>query len=138
MRRLTLLVAIMAVLGAATGVSALARGDEKAPEAKKPVTNKVCPLMGDEVSSKVRIEHDGQWVYFCCSGCVETFKANPAAAIAKMSDEDRAAIQKNKTCPMSGEEITTFDVRSELDGKFVYFCCAMCKGKFDKEHPTAK
>ncbi len=138
MQRLTLLVAILAVLGVVTGVSASATADEKASDAKKPVTNKVCPLMGDEVSTKVRIEHDGQWVYFCCSGCVDAFKADPAAAIAKMSDEDRAAIQKNKTCPMSGEEITAFDVRSELDGKFVYFCCAMCKGKFDKQHPTAR
>jgi|CXWL01.1.fsa_nt_gi YHS domain-containing protein len=138
MRRLTFLVAIMAVLGVAASVSASAMGDEKAAESKMPVTNKACPIMGGAVSAKVRIEHDGQWVYFCCPGCIDAFKADPAASIAKMSDEDRAAIQKNKTCPMSGEEITAFDVRSELDGKFVYFCCAMCKGKFDKQHPTAK
>jgi YHS domain-containing protein len=133
-----MLVAILAVLGISVGASAAAMGDEKAAGAKKPVTNTVCPLMGDEVSAKVRVEHDGQWVYFCCSGCIDTFKADPQAAIAKMSAEDKAAIEKNKTCAMSGEEITSFNVRSELDGRFVYFCCAGCKTSFDKQHPSAK
>lgn len=130
------MMAILAVVGASASFVAAA-GDEKAASAKAHVTNTVCPLMGDEVSSKVRIEHDGQWVYFCCSGCVGMFKSDPAAAIAKMSDADKLAIQKNTTCPMSGEKITTFDVRSESEGKFVYFCCAGCKAKFDKEHPPA-
>ena len=137
MRRLTLLVAILAVLGGVAAGTAMATGDEKA-SAKKPVTNTMCPLMGDEVSAKVRTEHDGQWVYFCCAGCVEMFKADPAAAIAKMSDADKAAIQKNATCPIGGEAISSFNVRSEFEGRFPYFCCPSCKTTFDKDHPGAK
>lgn len=138
MRRLMLLVTIMTVLGGAAAFTTSTQGDDKAPADTKPVTNAVCPLMSDEVNPKVRTEHDGQWVYFCCAGCTDMFKADPAAAIAKMSDADRAAIQKNKTCPMSGSEITSFNVRSEHEGRFVYFCCASCKAKFDAKNAAPK
>ena len=41
------------------------------------VTNKVCPIMGDEVNPKHRFEYEGQLVYVCCSGCRDEFNANP-------------------------------------------------------------
>jgi YHS domain-containing protein len=104
----------------------------------KPVTNKTCPLMGDETNPKWRAEYQGQYVYFCCSGCVEMFKTDPEAAIAKLSAEDKAAVQKNTVCPVSNEKIESFTVRSEVDGKLVYFCCDHCKAKFDAEHATAR
>lgn len=134
MRRLTLVLTMVTILAGVAISAASVRGDDKAPAGKPPVTNTVCPLMGDAVSPKVRVEHDGQWVYFCCAGCVEMFKADPAAAIAKMSDADREAIKKNTKCAISGEEITSFDVRSEHEGRFVYFCCASCKAKFDAKN----
>jgi len=135
MRRLTTLMALAAVCLSLAASFALA--DDAAKPAEKPVTNKVCPLMGDETNPKWRVEYQGQYVYFCCSGCVDMFKADPEAAIAKLSAEDKAAIQKNETCAVSGEKIEKFDVRSEYDGRFVYFCCEHCKAKFDQEHPAA-
>ena len=136
MRRLTLLAAMAAVLLSLSASFVLAAGDDAAGTIK--VTNKRCPVMNDDASVKYRTEYEGQYVYFCCSGCVDMFKADPKAAIAKMSDEDRAAIQKNTVCPVSGEKIEKFDVRSEYEGKFVYFCCEHCKTSFDKEHAGAK
>jgi YHS domain-containing protein len=133
---MTLVAALAAFVLSLSASFALASGGET--PADKPVTNKVCPLMGDEVDPKWKLEHEGQWVYFCCRGCIDMFKADPAAAIAKMSDEDRAAIMKNTKCAVSGEEITSFDVRSEHNGRYVYFCCGGCKTKFDKEHAAAK
>ena len=130
MRRL---LALAAVLGICLGVGAtLTRADEAAKP--KPVTNKMCPLMADETNPKWRVEYEGQYVYFCCSGCIDMFKADPQAAIAKLSAEDKAAIQKNTVCPVSNETIESFTVRSEANGKLVYFCCEHCKDKFDKEH----
>lgn len=131
MRRMTLLAAIAALVFSISATVTLATGDHHAPA--KGVTNKVCPLMGDEVNAKIRTEHEGQYVYFCCSGCIDMFKADPAAAIAKMSDEDKAAIQKNETCPVTGEKIASFDTRVEHEGKFVYLCCAGCEAKFKKD-----
>lgn len=135
MRRMTLVAALAAFVLSLSASFALASGGET--PADKPVTNKICPLMNDEVDAKWKHEHEGQLVYFCCRGCIDMFKADPAAAIAKMSDEDKKAIQKNTTCAVSGEPIVSFDVRSEHNGRFVYFCCAGCKTKFDKEHQTA-
>ena len=133
MRRLSLIAAVAAVLLSLSASFALADGPEKAAE--KPVTNKMCPLMADETNPKWRTEYKGQYVYFCCSGCIDMFKSDPEAAIAKLSDEDKAAIQKNTKCPISGETIENWDTRTEYNGKLVYFCCDMCKGKFEKAHP---
>lgn len=38
-------------------------------------------------------------------------------------------------CPVSGHsfEITKDTLHSEVDGKFVYYCCAGCKDKFDAD-----
>jgi YHS domain-containing protein len=136
MRRLSLFAAVAAVLLSLGGSFALADGGDTAVE--KPVTNKMCPFMGEPTNPKFRTEYNGQYVYFCCAGCVDTFKANPEAAIAKLSDEDRAAIQKNTACPISGETIENWDTKTEYNGKLVYFCCPMCKDKFEKSHPPAK
>jgi YHS domain-containing protein len=127
MRRLTMVAAIAALFLSFSANVALA-GDDKA----MPVTNKMCPLMGDAVDPKVRTEHEGQYVYFCCAGCVKMFEADPKAAIEKMSAEDRAAIAKNETCPVTGEKITSWDTKVEKDGKLVYLCCAGCKKQFEK------
>ncbi len=136
MRRLSILAAVAAVLLSLTGSFALA--DDAAKPAEKPVTNKMCPLMGDETNPKWRVEYEGQYVYFCCSGCVDMFKADPAASIAKMTPEDKAAIQKNTTCPVTGEAIENWNTRAEYNGKLVYFCCPGCKATYDKSHtPTA-
>jgi YHS domain-containing protein len=96
------------------------------------VTNKMCPLMGEAVDPAVRMEHEGQYVYFCCKMCVGEFKKDPAKAINELSAEDRAAIKKNETCPVSGEKINDWSHRMEKDGKLVYFCCPKCKGNFEK------
>ena len=70
-----------------------------------------------EVLEKHRVEYEGQYVYFCCSGCIDMFKADPAAAIAKMTPEDRDAIKKNTTCPITGEEIGASTERVEFEGR---------------------
>lgn len=131
------LIALFMWLALSVGVgSSPALADDSAKAEAMPVTNKVCPMTGEEVTSKFRVEYNGQYVYFCCGGCASSFKADPDAAIAKLSSDDKAAIQKNTVCPISGETIESFDTRSELDGKLVYFCCTHCKERFDKEHPA--
>jgi YHS domain-containing protein len=135
MRRLSLIAAVALVLVGMCASFALADGGDTASE--KPVTNKRCPFMNEETNAKYRAEYKGQYVYFCCAGCVDMFKTDPEAAIAKLSDEDKAAVAKNTKCPISGETIENWDTHTEFNGKIVYFCCPMCKGEFEKKHPTA-
>ena len=134
MHRLATLAAAAALTLCLSGAIVCASGgDDKA--APKALTNAYCPIMGTDspADPAIRTEHEGQYVYFCCEGCLNTFKKDPAKYIAKMSPEEQAAIKANDTCPLSGEKITDRSVRSEANGKLVYFCCEHCKTAFDKK-----
>ncbi len=43
-----------------------------------------CPVMGGAIDKTIFVEYKGKKVYFCCPGCVETFKANPEKYVAKL------------------------------------------------------
>jgi len=130
MRRIT--VAFFLLMLVAVAVSAAA--DDTA---KKPVTNKLCPVSGSPVSEKYRAEYNGQYVYVCCEGCVNEFKKNPEPFVAKMSKEERELIKINEVCPVSGEPIDKTK-SLEFEGRKVYFCCDHCIEKYKKDHPGAK
>lgn len=110
--------------------------DAKKTDAK-PVTNKECPVSGGPVNPAYRTEYQGQYVYVCCQGCLDEFKKDPEKVVAKMSKEERAAIQKNELCPMSKEPISA-DFRVEDKGRLVYFCCAGCMTSYKKKMEAAK
>ena len=46
-----------------------------------------CPVMGGKIDKDFYADHAGKRVYFCCSGCVETFKKEPAKYIKKLEDQ---------------------------------------------------
>lgn len=48
------------------------------------VTNEICPIMGGKVNPQISTEYKGKKVYFCCSGCIEQFKANPKKYVDKL------------------------------------------------------
>lgn len=43
-----------------------------------------CPVMGGPIDKSVFVEYQGKKVYFCCPGCVDTFKASPEKYISKL------------------------------------------------------
>ncbi len=43
-----------------------------------------CPVMGGEINKKVFADHNGKRVYFCCPGCIETFKKDPDKYLKKL------------------------------------------------------
>lgn len=48
------------------------------------IPQKTCPVMGAAIDSSIYVDHDGKRVYFCCSSCVGTFKANPEKYLRKL------------------------------------------------------
>ncbi|HSV43326.1 MAG TPA: YHS domain-containing protein [Candidatus Bathyarchaeia archaeon] len=54
---------------------------------KKAVAPRICPVMKMPVKAGegIAIEHNGKTYYFCCAGCVEKFKQNPAAYLEEKS-----------------------------------------------------
>ena len=44
-----------------------------------------CPIMGMAVDKNVYTEYKGKKVYFCCAGCINTFKEDPEKYMSKLS-----------------------------------------------------
>jgi YHS domain-containing protein len=47
----------------------------------------VCPVLGGNVDKNIYADYKGQRVYFCCKGCDEEFKKNPAKYLEKLKSE---------------------------------------------------
>lgn len=43
-----------------------------------------CPVSGKAIVAEQSVEHDGKKVFFCCPGCPDAFKADPAKFVAKL------------------------------------------------------
>jgi YHS domain-containing protein len=67
-----------------------------APKNEEPavadIAQKTCPVMGGKIDTNIHVDHDGRRVYFCCAGCIDTFKKDPKKYLAKIDAE----IQKAK------------------------------------------
>ena len=50
------------------------------------VKQTVCPVMGNEINKEVYADYNGKRVYFCCQGCLSTFKKNPEKYMKKLED----------------------------------------------------
>ncbi|MBL7222499.1 MAG: hypothetical protein ISS72_01470 [Candidatus Brocadiae bacterium] len=84
------------VLGLSAAVFLTACGDgqtkgkdakpSKAPAPQAAKAQETCPVMGGKVVKTIFADHDGKRVYFCCAGCVGTFKKDPAKYITKLED----------------------------------------------------
>jgi len=120
MRKITALFSAFMIVAAIAMTVAAADGE------KKNVTNKTCPVMNAPVSEKFRTEYNGQYVYFCCEGCIKTFEKEPDKYVAKLSKDDAEAIKANDTCPLTSEKITSREHWVEDGGKKVYLCCLGC------------
>jgi len=50
----------------------------------KVMEGSTCPVMGGTINKKYSHVYKGTIYYFCCSGCVEQFKADPDKYVEKM------------------------------------------------------
>ena len=97
-----------------------------------------CPVMGGKINKEVYTDYNGKRIYFCCAGCDEAFKKEPAKYLEKMEKlgvilEDAPINQT--ACPVSGESIDQ-NVFTDYQGTRVYFCCSGCKETFEKSPET--
>jgi YHS domain-containing protein len=95
---------------------------------------KMCPVMGNAINKEVFSDYNGKRIYFCCKGCIETFKKDPDQYISKSEKEgvifeDAPIIQV--VCPITGRPIDK-NFHSDYKGDRIYFCCGNCKAEFDK------
>jgi YHS domain-containing protein len=58
---------------------------EPAKEIGQQAVQTNCPIMeGMTIDKSVYTEHQGKKVYFCCAGCINTFKGNPEKYLSKL------------------------------------------------------
>ena len=100
--------------------------------ADKPEFKATCPVSGAAAKQSSAIDYKGGKLYFCCDGCPEAFKKDPAKFAAKANQQLVATGQaKQEKCPLTGGKLNSETV-TEIAGTKVCFCCNGCKGKVTK------
>ncbi|GIK18476.1 MAG: hypothetical protein DYG93_11725 [Leptolyngbya sp. PLA2] len=99
-----------------------------------------CPISGRKLGSMgdpVVKRYDGREVRFCCSGCIERFEADPAAAWKKVDEamiKDQRPFYPLETCVVSDEPLKEDgrDVATEVvfNNRLVRLCCRSCVKEF--------
>ena len=67
---------------ATSGASATTGGDANPAH---PQTT--CPIEGGKINKAIFADYQGKRVYFCCAGCPEEFKKDPAKYVKKLEDD---------------------------------------------------
>src|SRR5688572_29177695 len=80
-----------------------AKDAKKDAKAAKPI-NKICPVEGGEVDPEVTVTHKGKVIAFCCAGCDETFKKDPAKYLAIIAKEGEKGAKKEGDADAKGEK----------------------------------
>ncbi|RJP39937.1 MAG: hypothetical protein C4547_03015 [Phycisphaerales bacterium] len=93
--------------------------------ADRPKIQVTCPVSKDPVDPKAFTDTDKGKVYFCCSGCINKFKADPAKYAVALANSYTYQTQ----CPVMEEEINPKSFTTLANGHKVYFCCDRCENK---------
>lgn len=95
----------------------------------------MCPVSGKPADLSRLLTTDSGPVYLCCGGCEKAYKADPAKYADKVKVQRTALAAMNRVqvnCPVSGKPVSSKQF-IEKDGKKVSFCCADCKGAYEKD-----
>jgi YHS domain-containing protein len=125
---------IMAMLVIAPSIFAQHEGHGSHAKKIDAKAQTACPLTGKPIDKEVYADHDGKRVYFCCADCRSAFEKDPEKVISKLEAEGirlEMVNVKQALCPVMGGRINK-KLYSVHEGKKVYFCCPMCKPKFEK------
>lgn len=107
---------------------------------------KICPVSGKPLGSMgqpIAVEVNGQTVYACCGGCVNTIRANPAKyaagrpeiTVTTSTAADSAAIAAQKVCPVMDEPLGGMGtpIKVMIGNKPIFLCCKGCIKKIQAE-----
>lgn len=129
-------VVLAAGMPAAWACTACGARPEQKADAPVPVleAQSVCPVMGGAINRELYVDHEGKRIYVCCPPCINRVRADPAAAIAKLTEKGQAPAQA--LCPVTRKPI---DPKFHVDhaGRRIYVCGADCVGKVRAEPDKA-
>jgi YHS domain-containing protein len=107
---------------------------------------KICPVTGKPLGSMgdpVAVDVDGQRLYVCCAGCVDTVKANPAKyaagrpdiTVTSATEADAPLIARQRVCPVMDEPLGSMGqpIKVMVGDKPIFLCCKGCIKKIQAE-----
>ncbi len=56
------------------------------PAASDLKPQETCPVMGGRIDRSLFVDHEGKRIYFCCSACIDEFKASPDKYLRKLAE----------------------------------------------------
>lgn len=113
-------------------------------EKERAASDPVCGMSVNPATAKHRLEHGGQTYFFCCGGCLEKFRNDPAPFLNKPVAAPNSALVtlgmpaapapvatkvKDLVCGMDVDPATA-KYKLEHAGKPYFFCSAGCLEKF--------
>jgi YHS domain-containing protein len=123
---------MMLVMGLAVVVSGLAFAAEETK------SYGLCPVSGGPAKEDVSTDFKGKKLYFCCDGCPDAVKSDPAKFAAKINHQLAVTKQIAQVgCPFSGGTVNDKTV-VDFAGAKVGFCCEKCQAKFEKSSDSEK
>lgn len=99
--------------------------------ARRPRVQVTCPMSGKPVDGKTSAEVNGVKVLFCCTGCLDKYKAEADKLAGKLA----CCFTYQTRCPVSDKEISPAAFIVLPTGQQVFFCCKDCIRKFTTQ-PT--
>lgn len=81
-------------------IATIARGQNNSKNRIKDNQRQItCPVMGADIDQKIYVDYQGQRIYFCCAGCIDTFQENPdkyMAQLAQTREMGNKGLNQNK------------------------------------------
>ncbi len=96
-----------------------------------------CPISGEELGTMgppLKVARGDDALFLCCEGCLKELQAEPdtylgkTLAFAEPTKSDTAAIQAQKTCPVSGQALDAMGgpIKAERGNRSFFLCCPSC------------
>ncbi len=113
------------------------------PATKDPV----CGMTVDPLKAAASVEYESKLYHFCCKGCAEKFKADPARYLAPafkpggmqqivqlggMAAAGAAKLERDPVCGMNVDPAKPAATVIH-EGRSYYFCCTGCADKFSAD-----
>ncbi|HKK20734.1 MAG TPA: YHS domain-containing protein [candidate division Zixibacteria bacterium] len=133
---MTLLVALatLMVTQSAFAANDATKTDPQTAAPKKELKHQTkCPVMGGDIDSTQYTDIQGQRVYHCCSMCSEKLKADPDKYFKEAAAEGILFENIQTNCPVCGMKLEEKDLRTDYEGRRVFFCSTDCSKTFDKD-----
>ena len=122
MRMFKLTLTAVAVVVFAAGISGCGSSEEPAPD-----TSSTSPPA--EMGHGEQADHSGHGDHGDHAGGDQSDMEKMKEGLAKLSDEDRAAAEKQHMCPVSNKMLGTMGapIKVDVNGQDVWICCAGCE-----------